>query len=124
MAGEDLVQSLRQLVKDFAGGPERVSTFYLLNVAVFSTLDARLADRILRFSSLRKNNRLTRYHFTKLFGELSVIMLNGREWKLNRDIYRTDSSDHRHIWESAWWRTETLRSGRQNARAPDRSGGL
>ena len=107
MAQPDVVEGLRRLVVDHAGSDECVSTFWFLNMPVFSALDAKLVNRILKFSSYRQNNKLTRKHFRKLFGEHSIIMLNGKEWKANREIYRRAFSHtslpdlQRDIWKAS-----------------------
>ena len=64
----------------------RDARVHSLPLIVSCLVPAKLVTRILKFSSDRRNNRFTRNHFARMFGRTSILMLNGKEWKTNRDI--------------------------------------
>lgn len=116
LGAANVVEGLRQLTVEYAGGDVRACTFYSLNTPCFSTLDARLVQRILKFASARTNNRFTRNHFTRLFGNTSIIMLNGKEWKTSRDILQRAFVHsalpglQQSLWEASLRLEESLRT--------------
>jgi cytochrome P450 len=86
LLGNDVIQGQHSVCVEHAGGSLGVSTFYTLGEPVLSVLDAEAAERILKFTSERRGNPTTVRHFKKMFGEQSILMTNGKEWRANRDI--------------------------------------
>jgi cytochrome P450 len=86
LLGNDVIDGQHSVCVEHAGGSLGLSTFYTLGVPVLSVLDAEAAERILKFTSERRGNPTTVRHFKKMFGENSLLMINGKEWRANRDI--------------------------------------
>jgi cytochrome P450 len=86
LMGNDVIDGQYKVCVENAGGSFGLSTFYALGEPVLSVLDAEAAERILKFTSERKGNPTTVRHFKKMFGEHSLLMINGKEWRANRDI--------------------------------------
>jgi cytochrome P450 len=93
LLGNDVIQGQYTVCVKHAGGAFGLSTFYTLGLPVLSVLDAQVAERILKANSERRGNPATVRHFKKMFGEHSLIMANGKEWRANRDIVQRAFKD-------------------------------
>jgi hypothetical protein len=86
LLGNNVIEGQYSVCVEHAGGSLGLSTFYSCGAPVLSVLDAEAAERILKFTSERRGNPTTVRHFKKMFGEHSLLMINGKEWRANRDI--------------------------------------
>ena len=86
LLGHDVTQGQKRLAVDFAGTEYGISTFFTFSKPVLSVLNAQLVNRILRQTSNRKGHKTVIKHFKHLFGQNTILMMVGKEWKANREI--------------------------------------
>jgi len=86
LLGHDVTEGQYKLAVQYAGSSLGISTFWTFNTPSVSILDAQQACRILKFNSTRQGNPAVTRHFSKLFGKHSLVMINGKKWRTNRDI--------------------------------------
>jgi cytochrome P450 len=91
--GQDVIMGQRKLVVDYASS-NGLCSFWTFNVPVLSVLDAKLANRILRVSSLRQSHPYVNRHFKALMGEQSLILSNGKAWRNQRLVVQRVFQSH------------------------------
>lgn len=85
LLGRDVLEGQRRLCVEHASD-RGVCTFWTLGTPSVSLLNAKDVKRVFGMSSDRRGNPQVTRHFRRLFGESSLLMLNGKEWKKNREI--------------------------------------
>lgn len=111
LLGAGIVDGQRRFAVDYAGGDKLVSTCFMFRMPTFTTLDAELMNRILRVTSERKGPKRHVLHFRRLFGNQTILMQNGSEWKesrarLHRALHSYDLVQLQRLLCEASWRLE------------------
>ena len=81
-----IVQGQHTIAVAHAGGKPRVSTLWIFSRPTFTTVDAALMNRIMKSCSTRIGSNHQYKHFTKLFGNYTILLQNGALWRSSRAL--------------------------------------